>query len=87
MIPFTGTCFCESCDECLSKLLLLLTALAVSFRTCFRKLTIPAIGEKKVERETCVEWDILLESQMTSQGYEQKANKANMTNWIKTIIH
>ena len=44
-IPFT--CFCESWDECLSMLLLLLTALAVSFRTCCRKLIIPAIGQKE----------------------------------------
>ena len=36
--------------------------------------------KKKGERETSPERDILLGSKMTSQGYEQIANRANITN-------
>jgi len=63
-------------------LLLLLTALAVSFRTCFRKLIIPAMGQKrkKNEKKKLALSEKYYKTQITSQGCKQKANRTNVTN-------
>ena len=52
-------------------LLLQLTALAVSFRTCFRKVIIPAMGQKREN------------SQTTSHGHSKNPKKKYRTNISK----